>query len=221
MPSISRCLSWARPNSKGCSARQGTHQEAKKLIRLTWPFRSALFSPGVPAVSGGRSNAGTSLSIITDGTRLGSRLGERPCQNQPAMPAKTSAGSHQQDSAPDQGHQRLVIDAHGPAALAVGFADHRVEIGEARNMDGGLGGGRLSIGIEALFRRQYGDRLAVAAEGELRAGGGIVRPLRRGDAVETIAVGADGGALARAQHADVFLFPGTAGGHAQYGDRHA
>ena len=52
-----------------------------------------LFNPAAPGTSAGRSKSGTGLSIITEGTRLGSRSGARPRQNQAAMPAKTKAGT--------------------------------------------------------------------------------------------------------------------------------
>src|SRR3989442_1771344 len=81
--------------------------------------------------------------------------------------------------------------------------------------DGGMGGGRLGIGIDALLRRQDGDGLTLAAEGELGARSGIIGTHSRPDRIEPIAVAGNRAALARAQYADILLLPGAAGGHAQ------
>ncbi len=55
--------------SIGCSARQGTHQDAKTLTTVTWPVRSAEEKPGCGTVpSAGKLNSGTVLPISAEGT---------------------------------------------------------------------------------------------------------------------------------------------------------
>ena len=76
--------------SRGCSARQATHQEAKKLISRTSPLSSSLARPRGRPMTGGRSNSGTGLSSITEGISLGFRV--RPAARAVATAANSATG---------------------------------------------------------------------------------------------------------------------------------
>ena len=65
---------------------------------------------------------------------------------------------------PDPRHQRVVVEAQRVAALAVGVADHGVEVGEQVGADRDLGRGAVLDRIEALLRMHLGDQLAVAQQ---------------------------------------------------------
>src|SRR5512138_2496081 len=81
--------------------------------------------------SGGRGTAGG----------LAGALALRRADAQAAVAERGEAADHHQEATePDPRHQRLVVDAHRPAALAVAVADDDVEVGEEGGTDRRLGG---------------------------------------------------------------------------------
>ena len=105
--------------------------------------------------------------------------------------------AHDDRAGPHPRRQRIVIDAHGARAIALIFAEHDVEIAEARRANRRLGR-RLSLnGIEAPFRVETCKFVAIAADDELAALGAVVGTICRADALKLDAVAADIGRLAR------------------------
>src|SRR3546814_8862712 len=78
----------------------------------------------------------------------------------PIAERRQAAGNHEQAAEPDPRHQRLVVDAHRPAPLAVAIADHNVEVGEEGGADRRLGGRHGTHVVEALLREPLRDLLA-------------------------------------------------------------
>src|SRR3546814_12524793 len=82
---------------------------------------------------------------------------------------------------PEPRHQRLVVDAHRPAPLAVAIADHNVEVGEEGGADRRLGGRHGTHVVEALLREPLRDLLAAPRHREAPPlGCGVRSEERRG-----------------------------------------
>src|SRR5688572_17353123 len=93
MPITAMPCSLAILSSKGCSARQGRHQEAKKLTATGCPFNAARESGAPPASSAGSSSAGAGLPISAEGKAPGSRWGSRPRQKIATRTATSRTGN--------------------------------------------------------------------------------------------------------------------------------
>ena len=109
---------------------------------------------------------------------------------------------------PDQGHERVIVNAHGIAAIACRVAEHNIEIPTDEGLYSGFSGGLAAHGIEALGRFKPGDDFAIVPHCKACDVLGVIGSLTRGNALECNIIAGNGQSFTRGHCSDDFGFPG-------------